>query len=302
MPVVNNIIRVGLKVIIGILVFIILLAIMELIYLFKGEVKSTAPKEIKKTYQLQEKAYKGRNVFVLSSKNGERSDLVIMYIHGGSYVGELTDQHWNFMRKLVDDTGAIVIAPDYPLTPKYNYEDVKSMMEPLYQEVIQKVDPEHLVVMGDSAGGGLALGLMETLGEKSIAQPSQLILLSPWLDVTMENEEINEVEKVDPVLNKMALKIAGENYSGKEGKENYFANPVYGPLDKLRNVTIFTGTYDILNPDAKKIEKRAKEENADIQLIEKEKAYHVWMLDIDDENNMEAKQTYQQIIELLKKD
>ena len=76
MPVVNNIIRVGLKIIIGILVFTILLAIIEIIYLFKGEIKSTAPKKIKESYHLQEKAYKERKVvlflfFLRKMKKGQ---------------------------------------------------------------------------------------------------------------------------------------------------------------------------------------------------------------------------------------
>ena len=101
--------------------------------------------------------------------------------------------------------------------------------------------------MGDSAGGGLALALVEKMGEEeNIAMPNQTILISPWLDVRMNNPKIAEIEENDPMLNKAALKLAGENYAGKDGIDSYLVNPADGPLDKLQNVSIFTGTYDII--------------------------------------------------------
>ena len=69
------------------------------------------------------------------------------------------------------------------------------MMEALYKKVIQQVEPSNLVVMGDSAGGGLALALVEKMGEENIAMPNQTILISPWLDVRMNNPKIAEIEE-----------------------------------------------------------------------------------------------------------
>src|SRR5699024_2188693 len=118
---------------------------------------------------------------------------------------------------------------DYPLTPKNNYKNVFEMIEPLYKKIIEKVEPKNLIMMGDSAGGGMALALEEKLGEEQIELPNKLILISPWIDVTMKNTEIDKIQKYDTDLNKEALKVAGTAYAGKDGMESYLVNPINGP-------------------------------------------------------------------------
>ena len=182
------------------------------------------------------------------------SEKVILYLHGGSYMAELQPEHWHFFSHIIQDTGVTIVVPDYPLTPQYHYTDVFSMIFPLYKDILEKVGKDHLIVMGDSAGGGMALALLEKAGEENLDQPSQTILISPWLDVSMENPEIEHVQENDKMLNKDLLKMAGVAYAGSEEQiKNYLVSPIYGPLEKLENITIYTGTYDILNPDAHKL-------------------------------------------------
>ena len=138
-------------------------------------------------------------------------------------------------------------------------------------------------MMGDSAGGGLALALEEDLGEKEIQVPNKLILISPWIDTTMKNKKIDEVQKNDTDLNKEKLKLAGIAYAGSKTEDNYLINPKKGPIQKLKNVIIYTGTYDILNPDAKDFVERAKKEGINIDLKEYETAGHIWILKNNDE-------------------
>ena len=59
-------------------------------------------------------------------------------------------------------------------------------------------------------------GLLEKMGEEGKQMPYKTILLSPWLDVRMTNPEVEEKEKVDPVLLKEALIVAGKKYAGED--------------------------------------------------------------------------------------
>lgn len=196
------------KLIIIISILFIVISILTVVYLYFKEPELTIPKYISEEYVLKKEKFQKRNVYILSPKeNG--SGKVILYQHGGSYTTNLTSMYWDFLSDIVKDTGATIIIPDYPLTPTFYYKDVFDMMLPLYEEVLQKVGEEKLIVMGDSAGGGLSLALCQYAGEKGINQPNQLILISPWLDISMSNEIIDEVEKNDPLLNKDLLKLAG---------------------------------------------------------------------------------------------
>ena len=153
-----------------VLILLIVLTMLALVYLFTGNIQSRPPKSVSKSYNLKEYDYLHRQVFTIKPDVEESSGKVIMYLHGGSYVGELYKEHWNFFRDLIKDTGATIVVPDYPLTPQYRYTDVFGMVLPLYREIVKRVEKENFILMGDSAGGGIALALAEEAGKEGLNQ------------------------------------------------------------------------------------------------------------------------------------
>lgn len=295
-----------LKITVGIIIVTILIILAVISYFMYANIETTQiPSEGEYSCLIDRKEYSNRKVFIITPKNVPKSEITILYFHGGSYMAEINDEHWAFLERVINDTGATVILPDYPLSPKYNYKDVFNMVEPLYEEIINKVNPENLILMGDSAGGGLTLALEESLSNKSILMPSKTILISPWLDVRLENPDIDKVQKYDKDLNKDALKLAGIAYAGgnEEGINSFLVNPIDGDLSKLKNITIFTGTYDILNPDVKILKEKAEKQNVKIDIKEYEGASHVWILKNPKENPKEKDAIingYEEIIKLIK--
>lgn len=282
------------------LALLILMTIIFILPFFIVDIQAKPPISTIIQYNLSEEKYKNRKVFILTSKkNNSKKNKYILYFHGGAYVMEASYKHWQFLEEIVDRTGMTLILPDYPLTPKNTYKEVFDMIEPLYKDTIQRVGKDNLILMGDSAGAGMALGLLEKTGEEHGDMPFKTILLSPWLDVRMTNPEIDEKEKVDPVLFKDALKVAGRHYAGDDGMENYLVNPILGPLGKLKNITIFTGTFDMLNPDVHEFMKKADEAGIKIDLREKEKAIHIWMTHIENKSVYLARETFEELITLL---
>ena len=288
------------KIIIGMLLIIIGISILVISYFMIVDIETKIPENVESKYDLQVEKYLDRNIFIVKSKKETNSNMKILYFHGGSYMAEATKQHWEFIGQIIDDTGATVIMPDYPLTPKYNYKDVFNIVIPLYKEIQQKVNvSEELIVMGDSAGGGLSLALLERLSqEESISMPRKTILISPWLDVRLNNSDIEKVQQYDKKLNKESLKLAGIAYAGDDGMNNYLVNPIDGDLSKIDNLTIFTGTNDILNPDVHKLKKRAEEINVNINIKEYEEAGHIWIID-KDSNEEIVKKGYEDLINVI---
>lgn len=262
------------------------------------DIQTKVPRDIEESCQLKTKQFKGRNVFVVTPKSKEKSSMTILYFHGGSYVAEATQKHWEFIQQIVDDTGATVILPDYPLTPKYTYKDVFEMVVPLYKEIIERIDINHFAIMGDSAGGGLGLALEEKIGEENLPMPAKTILISPWLDVRMTNPAIDEIQKNDKILNKETLKLAGIAYAGEDGINSYLVNPIEGDLSKLKNITILTGTHDILNPDVKALKEKAEKVGIFMEVKEYEQAGHIWMIEKNSSQDL-VEQGYQEILRLI---
>ena len=282
----------------AIFIFIIgMIAVVAAAYFLFIQEETQIPEQVQQEEKIYTKEYGNKKVFAIEPAEKNKDSKYILYFHGGAYMGGLENYHWNFIEKLSKETGYGIIIPDYPLAPKYTYKDVFEMIEPLYTDIIKEIQPQNLIMMGDSAGGGLALALEEKLGEENIEVPEKLILISPWLDTRMTNPKIDEIQPNDKDLNKEKLKIVGIAYAGEKDCNSYLVNPIEGPKTKLKNVTIYTGTYDILNSDTKEFAEQAKTENVNITVKEYEKASHIWILRSEDEL---ATNAYKSLIEDLK--
>ena len=321
--IVGKILSAMLKTILIVIIILITLGLISIIYLSIVDVTTKLPTHIIEKCNIEEYKFMDRNVYVVSNQedlleNNKKTDKnleqntetekIIIYFHGGAYFGEGTNKHWNFIQNVVKDTNVKVIYPDYPLAPKYMYKDVYNMVIPLYTEILNEIENLEkeenrnieIILMGDSAGGGIALGLLEDINKKqNIRLPSETILISPWLDTRLENSKIDEIQKYDNISNKQTLKLAGITYAGEDGMTSSFVNPILGDMLNFENVTIITGTYDILNPDVYILEEKAKEQGIHINIYEYEKAKHIWFIEQNCSQELNQK-GYRDLINLIK--
>ncbi len=201
---------------------------------------------------------------------------VIFYCHGGSYVHDFSYFHWRFLRKLMDRTGAAVVAPAYRLAPYGTWREAFELILPAYIRFAREHPSRKLILMGDSAGGGLAAALALELMERKERMPDELILLSPWMDVTISDPDIEAFLAADPWLTP-AHRACGRWWAGTTDVRDPCVSPAYGPVEGLRRVTVFAGTREILNPDSVKLFARL-DPAGDNELVIGEGMFHVYPL------------------------
>ncbi|WP_156300091.1 alpha/beta hydrolase [Streptobacillus canis] len=219
-------------------------------------------------------AFAFSNMPVLNFNKEGKGELVI-YIHGGTYLHHVDPFHIRFVKKLIEQTDAKVLLPVYPKAPKHDFKEAYEKVLELYNKISKDSD---VVLMGDSAGGGFVLGLAQELDRLKFKEAKSLIVMSPWVDLTMENLGIEKYQKVDPWLNsKTALPTAKAWANGTDLKDPKLS-PIYGNLKALKNLTIFTGTRDILYPDIQVLADKLKEENIDFEYIIGKNLNHVYPL------------------------
>ena len=252
------------------------------------------PKEIHNVCHVEKRQVNGRNVFVLKPK-AKRSDIQILYLHGGAYVQNFVKQHWTFLSFLVEHTNCTITAPDYPLAPMHTYLDAFEMVIPLYKEIVLQGNSANTILMGDSAGGGFALAMAQRMKRDDVAQPTKIILLSPWLDIKLKNPEIEKIDLIDPFLGVAGLRKAGLSYAGNSNPENFMLSPIYGPLEQLGSISLFIGSRDLLEADARKLNMLALEKDVSINYREYKDMVHVWMF----LNFRESKEVRKEIIALI---
>ncbi len=139
--------------------------------------------------------------------------------------------------------------PVYPLAPFNTVTDSYDTMMRLYEKVRTENEGCKIILMGDSAGGGYSLALAEGMTEYGLEQPDELILLSPWVDVSMNNPGIADYISDDPMLTVTMGRMSGEAWAGELSPEDWHVSPINGEMSELHNVTIFVGTRELFYPD-----------------------------------------------------
>lgn len=257
-----------------------------------------------KSYNLKKSAIKHKldenkkidqfDVFYVKPK--KPSATVIFYLHGGAYINGIYKEHFDFLDKLVEQSHASAVIVDYPLTPSFNYLKTYEVVEKAYEQLLQTTDAENIIFMGDSAGAGLALGFYLKLKIESKPLPRDIVLISPWLDVSLENDEIYKYLKKEPMLKDLTgLQRAGRLYADGDVK-NELISPMFGNFSQKPNIHIFIGTNDIFYPDCKKFHDQLKQQNIDVGLYVYREMFHCWLLA---QFIKESKHAMKQILKLI---
>lgn len=228
----------------------------------QGEEKYKVDDSIKFDVSLTSSNFEGMPVYTLNEKSDNGK--VMIYIHGGAYTENMTNYHWAMLNKVAKDTNCKIIVPQYPLAPFHTWEKSYDLLTKLYQSVQSDNKTKKVVIAGDSAGGGLALGLAQEFTKENISQPDHLVLLSPWVDVTMSNPQIKDYDKVEPALSAPSLKVCGELWAGNLKTTDPRISPIYGSMEGLKNVTLFVGTREFFYPDIMKAKKAMEEANVHV--------------------------------------
>ncbi len=242
---------------------------------------------------LQSKATISRQegILVITLEPAEKEDAAILYLHGGAYINDVNVKHLYFCDRLACQTHATVVIPVYPLAPAYTYEDTYTFLEAYYPKLYKST--KHVTVMGDSAGGGLAIAWCQHVGKDM--QPDHLIAISPWLDISESNPEADTYNGVDVLLDKDMLKEMGQMWAGDLSVKDYKVSPAYGDSRYLKDVTLFVGTMELFYPDITNYAQHLKELKVPVSLTVGEQQIHNYVL----YDSPEAYEAFEKIVRVI---
>lgn len=186
------------------------------------------------------------------------SGKVLWYLHGGAYIFHASDFHWQFLDRIVQHTRATVIATNYPLAPNHQAAEVVPGLRAVYQAIVAATPAHQVVVAGDSAGGGLALACAQDWRDQQLPQPAHLCLLSPWLDIAMQNPDAQSLDAGDVLLSIPGLVLAGASWRGSLAEQHPWVSPLYGDLSGLAPLAMWVGTHEIFYPDVRMLRDKAQ--------------------------------------------
>jgi monoterpene epsilon-lactone hydrolase len=237
---------------------------------------SEPPAGLRSRHDVATRQVQGFPCHTVTPRDGSAARAAV-YLHGGAYISGIAPQHWALISGLAD-AGVRVEVPHYGLAPQHTHREAYPLVAEVYRDLLTEVDASAITIAGDSAGGGLALGFAQTLAAEGLPQPRKLVLLSPWLDLTLSHPDLAALERRDPWLSIAGLVEAGECWAGGDDPTQPRLSPINGPLSGLAPMDVYVGTRELCLADVRLLEERASTAGADLDVTVCEGAVHVYPL------------------------
>ncbi len=205
-------------------------------------------------------------------------DQVMIYLHGGGFVAGSIATHRDLIQRISRVAKIRMLAIDYRLAPEHPFPAGIHDSIVVYQWLItnEKIDPNNVIIGGDSAGGCITLSTLVSLIEKGIPLPAAAVCISPATDLTWTGDSMTTKVDIDPYLSPEYLQLMSKLYLGEIDPKDYLASPLYADLNGLPPLFIQVGTSEMLLDDSTRFAERAKKAGVDVTLDVWEDMFHVF--------------------------
>jgi len=199
--------------------------------------------------------------------SGSADDKVLLYFHGGGMIVGSPSTHRLLTVRLGEEAGVMVLSVDYRLAPEHPYPAQLEDCVKVYKWLLSlDVNPENMVVAGDSAGGNLALTTLLKLRDEGIELPAGAVCLSPVTDWTSTDESFFENAKTDPVLAEVGVFWWGPAYLAGANPADPLVSPLYADLKGLPPILIQASTSEMLFGGCRRFVEKARAAGVDATL------------------------------------
>jgi acetyl esterase/lipase len=224
-------------------------------------------------------------------KGDKPSKNLLLFIHGGAFISGPARHHWDFIEKISKSTDYTIWLCDYPKAPEHTIHLINENIDLVYKASLENFKPSNVVLMGDSVGGTLALTLIQRLILSNQPLPSKVILVSPVLDASFENPEIDKVDKADPMLSKKGVLSAKKMCSGGLDLKSKELSPLFGNFHNFPPTYLFLAENDITYPDQRIFCKKLGDQGIEHMITVGKGMPHIWpLLPVMEESRIALKQ------------
>ncbi|HXO84407.1 MAG TPA: alpha/beta hydrolase [Gemmatimonadales bacterium] len=189
-----------------------------------------------------------------------RKGAVILHVHGGWFNLGSAHAYRNFVGQIASSAGTSAFIPDYRLAPEHPFPAAVTDVEACYRGLVDKGIGK-IAVVGDSAGGNLALVLLST-----DIDPVGVVAISPVTDLALTGESYATRAEADPYFTKPQVAGLVAAYLGPADPKNPLASPLYGDLSGLPPIRVHVGDDEVLLDDSRRYVERAVDAGVDATL------------------------------------
>ena len=243
----------------------------------RGEQRSERPKG-KLARRWERSDFDGRAVWTCHPPEGP-TKRVYVHQHGGGFVYGLLNLHFMSLSEVAFHAGMTVILPDYPLPPQSHAPEIMDWADWHFSSVVEQFGLENVSLGGCSAGGNLAMAILQKRARRGEGNPETVILWSPWLKLTEAETPPTKADDYEAVITPFGLEPAVKAYLGDSGMDRAdpLISPLFADLKALPTLNIVTGAKDILYPSISTFADQAKDADRLGHYVVEPDYGHYWM-------------------------
>lgn len=220
----------------------------------------------------------------------------VFHLHGGGFRNGVPEMEGPYADRLMRACGVEVVLPKYRLASEHPFPaGLNDAWAALRDYAAQ--DPHlPLIVSGQSAGGGLAASLAILAEQEGIALAG-LVLIAPWLDLTVSAPAYERNRASDPMFSPESAARAAELYLQGADARHPLASPLFAPVEGLPPTFIAVGAGEILYDDSAHFHERLQQAGVPSELLAIDGMEHVAVT--RDPQAVGAPETFARIVEFV---
>ncbi|TLF94960.1 alpha/beta hydrolase [Nocardia cyriacigeorgica] len=181
----------------------------------------------------------------------KRRDAAILYMHGGGLVSCGLNSHRRLVSRIAKASGVPVLNVDYRQLPKAHVTETLEDCVEAYGYLLQQgFSADHIILAGDSAGGGLSFRLAVEIRDRGLPMPAAIAAIAPWADYDSTRRSAHPNDRIYPMLSAAALGTPGRLGLARDGKLDPKWSAVNHDFTGLPPVLIQVGSTEVLRSDA----------------------------------------------------
>ena len=195
-----------------------------------------------------------------------QADRVLLHFHGGAFFAGSANTHRALGSEIAVRAQSKVVMVNYRRAPEYAYP--AAMIDGLacYQALLDAGWlPSQISFGGDSGGCAIILSMAQALRDRSQALPAALLMISPYVDITLSLPSVTQMAGRDPMVTAHALRRGGDSYRGDISASDPRVSPLFGSLRNLPPMLVQAGSEEILLDDARRLARYASEAGVEAQ-------------------------------------
>ncbi|MBM3552349.1 MAG: alpha/beta hydrolase [Alphaproteobacteria bacterium] len=200
----------------------------------------------------------------------------LFYLHGGAFlIG--SPRLFRYAARQFARAGFDVFTPAYRLAPEHVFPAALDDVLRAYRTFVE-ARPGPFVIVGDSAGGGLAVSLMLRIRDEGLPPPAAAALSSPWVDLAATGVSMRENEARDPLFTRKDILLGARAALGRQSARHPLASPIYANLSGLPPMLVHVGADEALRDDSTRLVAHARRAGVDARLEMWPCVPHAWQL------------------------